>query len=120
MKADLASSIGLAVVGVIISYLICNLLVSNWTTSDYVVKTIETTVSSDVADPDPNIFNYRSLNPTVEVYVGDCKEYDADGQCIDNGTAEDINQDIIDGSTSDDSGSNSTSPTDNTPTRREE
>ena len=119
MKTDLASSIGLAVVGVIVSYLICNILVGTWTTDSYDVKTIETIVSSDVAEPDPNIFNYRSLNPTVEVYVGNCKEFDADGQCIDN-DSEEINQDIIDESTNSGSESDSDSPTDNTPTRREE
>ncbi len=118
MKTDLASSIGLAIVGVIVSYLICNILVNTWTTDSYKVTTIETTVSSDIADPDPNIFNYRSLNPTVEVYVGNCKEFGADGQCIDNNG--EINQEIIDESTNEDSESNSISPADNTPAQREE
>lgn len=95
MKTDLISSIGLAIVGVIVSYFICNILVSSWTTGSYTVKTLESEISADIADPDPNVFNYRALNPTVEVYVGNCKEFDSNGQCLD-GDDEDINQDIID------------------------
>ena len=135
MKTDLATSIGLAIVGVIISYLICNILVGTWATDSYNIKTIESTVSADVASPDPEIFNYRALNPTVEVYVGNCKETDSNGQCIDTDTTE-INQDIIDEATNDNSASNSSNssnpssdnnsqqnsatPTDNTSTREEE
>lgn len=129
MKTDLASSIALAIVGVIISYLICNTLVGTWTTGSYTIRTIESAVSADVADPDPEIFNYRALNPTVEVYVGNCKEFDSNGQCLDTDATE-IDQDIIDNSTNEQSESNSSNSnnpqqdsetsSDNTPTRREE
>lgn len=102
MKTDLASSIGIAVVGVIVAYFISNILVGSFTTGDYTVKTIETEVKADIATPDPSVFNYRALNPTVEVYVGSCKEYDANGQCIDN-DEEDIDQDIINNITPSDS-----------------
>jgi hypothetical protein len=133
MKTDLASSIGLAIVGVIVAYFICNILVGSFTTGDYTVKTIETEVSADITDPDPSIFNYRALNPTVEVYVGNCKEFNSDGQCIDNDN-EDINQDIIDNVTpsdssdDEDSNPNSDSQNDNkesdsgnrSPSRKEE
>lgn len=138
MKTDLATSIGLAIVGVIISYLICNILVGTWATDSYNIKTIESTVSADVASPDPEIFNYRALNPTVEVYVGNCKEFDSNGQCLDNNTTE-IDQDIIDEATNNESQSdssnpsnssnspngnnpqqNSLTPSNNTPTREEE
>ena len=95
MKTDLISSIGVAVLGVIVSYFICNILVSTWTTDSYTVKTLESEVTADITDPDSSVFNYRALNPTVEVYVGNCKEFDSNGQCLD-GDDEDINQDIID------------------------
>ena len=84
MKTDLITSIGLGIVGVIVAYFICDILVSNWFTGSYSIGTLETTVSSDIANPDIEVFNYRSLNPTVEVYVGDCQEYSSDGQCIDD------------------------------------
>ena len=138
MKTDLATSIGLAIVGVIIAYLICNILVGTWATDSYNIKTIESTVSADVASPDPEIFNYRALNPTVEVYVGNCKEFDSNGQCLDNNTTE-IDQDIIDEATNNESQSDSSNssnssnspngnnsqqnsliPSNNTPTREEE
>ena len=95
MKTDLISSIGVAVLGAIVSFFICNILVSTWTTDNYTVKTLESEVSADITSPDSSVFNYRALNPTVEVYVGNCREFDSNGQCLD-GDEEDINQDIID------------------------
>ena len=92
-------------------------------------------MSYELTEPDEEIFNPRALNPTVEVYVGNCKEFDYNGQCIDNNTA-DIDQDIIDEATNNESQSdssnssssssdnnsqqNSVTPSDNTPTREEE
>ncbi|MBP5648257.1 hypothetical protein J6X04_03170 [Candidatus Saccharibacteria bacterium] len=94
MKTDLATSIGLAIVGVIVAYFICDILVGNWFTGNYSIKTLETSVSSDVAEPDVEVFNYNALNPTVEVYVGDeCQ--DSDEECID-GNTEDNGQNPVD------------------------
>ena len=102
MKTDLVSSIGVAILGVIVAYFICDILVGSFSTGDYTVKTIETEVTADITNPDSSVFNYRALNPTVEVYVGNCKEFNSDGQCIDN-DEEDIDQDIINNITPSDS-----------------
>ena len=77
MKTDLATAIGAAVLGVIISYFVCNLFIGEL--SDFSYKTVESTVDANVETPDPEIFNYKALNPTVEVYVGDCEQYDEEG-----------------------------------------
>lgn len=76
-KKDLATAIGVAVLGVILAYFVCNLIVGNNSESSFSVKTVESSEDLELKDPDPEIFNYRALNPTVEVYVGDC----TDGNC---------------------------------------
>ena len=80
MKTDLATSIGVAIVGILISYFVCNMLVPGST--DREVKTISSSFTADVAEPNIEVFNYKALNPTVEVYVGTCDEYDEEGNCI--------------------------------------
>lgn len=86
MKKDLITAIAAAVAGVVISYLICNLLVGMLSTEDYSFKYIDTTISSDISEPDKEVFNYRSLNPTVEVYIGDCDN--ESGECEDSSTGQ--------------------------------
>ena len=87
MKADLATSIVAAIAGVLISYFICNMLTG--TIENATVKVIDTTVSADVDDPSPEVFNYKALNPTVEVYVGNCSgQYNEAGECIEGNTNE--------------------------------
>ena len=49
---------------------------------------------SQTAEPNVGIFNYKALNPTVEVYVGNCEEYNAVGECVDTNT-EIIEEDVI-------------------------
>ncbi len=90
MKTDLASSIGVAIVGVLLAYFICNLFVGP--IEDVTVKTVDASLSTDIAEPNPEIFNYRAINPTVEVYVGnsdDCAVLDENGNCTSPATVPD-------------------------------
>ena len=82
MNKDLATAIGTAVIGVILSYFVCNLFIPP--IEDVTYKTVDTKVNSSVAEPNPEIFNYKALNPTVEVFVGTCDEYGENGECIDS------------------------------------
>lgn len=83
MKTDLTTAIVAAIIGVIVAYLITgNLLLPEPKAVN--IKTLTTSVNSNLDAPDPEIFNYRALNPTVEVYV-DCSNYDANGSCLDGG-----------------------------------
>ncbi|MBQ3436823.1 hypothetical protein IJG26_02645 [Candidatus Saccharibacteria bacterium] len=80
MKTDLATSIGVAIVGIIISFVVCNLFLGE--IQEVSFTTVSSSVTTDVASPDPEVFNYKAINPTVEVYVGNCKEYNSFGQCV--------------------------------------
>ena len=83
MKTDLATSIGVAIAGVLISYFICNIFVGP--IEDVSIKTVDSSFSTEIEDPNPEVFNYRAIDPTVEVYVGgagDCAQFDDNGECI--------------------------------------
>ena len=95
MKNDLATAIVTAIAGVAISYFVCNMLINN--SGDkftYSINTIDSSVSSDLASPNPELFNYKALNPTVEVYVGNCTEVNMYGECVD-ASSEQIEEGII-------------------------
>lgn len=85
MKMDLVTSIAVTVVGIILGFFVTNLVVPplqdfSFPTVD--IKADEANAYATLVDPDPNVFNSRALNPTVEVFVGGCKEYALDGKCL--------------------------------------
>ncbi len=80
MKNDIALAVGASIIGAVIAYFVTNLFIGP--IADFSYKTINEDVGSDVIEPSPEIFNYKAINPTVEVYVGDCDERDEFGECI--------------------------------------
>ena len=83
MKTDFITAIISAIVGVLVAYF----LVSGVFLKDPApvkIKIIDNPAGADVSEPNPEIFNYRALNPTVETYI-DCKNYDVSGACLDEG-----------------------------------
>lgn len=84
MKADITTAVVSAIVGIIVAYLITNNLILGSSIKPISVKTLTTSVSTNLDEPNPEVFNYRALNPTVEVYIG-CQTYDASGSCAEQG-----------------------------------
>lgn len=85
MKTDLASSIGVAILGLLIAYFVCNLFIGP--IEDVSFKRIDdSSLDLTVAEPSNEVFNYKALNPTVEVYVGNCTDYDIHGECLEETT----------------------------------
>lgn len=72
MKAELATAIGTAIMGILIAFFVTNIFIGDIEPVN--VKTVDSNVSTELSDPDPEIFNYKALNPTVEVYVGNGQE----------------------------------------------
>lgn len=114
MKNDLATAIVAAITGVLLAYFISNMVISKLAKSTDKVKTVDSSVSADLADPDENVFNYKSLNPTVEVYVGNCTDINMYGECVEENTDQ-IEQDVVEDSsdTSNDSSGDNSSSSDN-------
>lgn len=80
MKTDLVTAIIASIAGVLIAYFVTNMFIGP--IGDITYTTVDSAVNASLADPDPEIFNYRALNPTVEVYVGECDEYNVFGECV--------------------------------------
>lgn len=97
MQKDLVTSIGTALLGAIAAFFICNLFLGP--IEDVSFKSVDPNLSIDITEPDPEVFNYQALNPTVEVYVGDCTEYDDYGECIDDETVQSLEEVVNDQST---------------------
>ena len=84
MKTDLLTSIVIAIAGVAAGFIVTNMLLAP--IEPVSVTSIESSVNANLAEPDPEVFNYRALNPTVEVYVGNCEEYNDLGECVESNT----------------------------------
>jgi len=82
MKNDLATAIGVGIIGIIIGFVVCNLFLTDSESVSY--KMINANVTTQLVEPDDEVFNVKALNPTVEVYVGDCAEYDSYGNCVED------------------------------------
>ena len=81
MKKDLFTYGLLAIIGVIVAYFVCNLFLPEFSETSF--KTLTSNPSYTLSSPDPEVFNFRAINPTVEVYVGQCEAYNPDGTCAD-------------------------------------
>ncbi|MBQ6354805.1 hypothetical protein IJJ18_00015 [Candidatus Saccharibacteria bacterium] len=77
-KSDIISIVLTAMIGVFASWFLVNLLMGNPDEAKESYKNIEV-VSSDLAEPNSDVFNSDAINPTIEVYVGDCVDVDQDG-----------------------------------------
>lgn len=75
-KFDLLTAVGVFIGGVILAFLITNVFLTK--PQDEKFKAIDHAVSSTLSEPDPEIFNMRALNPTVEVCVGCSNSSDED------------------------------------------
>ena len=95
MKNELVLSIITAVAGVLIAFFVCNLFIGD--IQPVSVKTVDSSINASLTEPDPEIFNNQALNPTVEVYIGSCTEYNALGECIDQVTEEELDNTNIQG-----------------------
>ncbi len=72
MKTDLTTAIVSAIIGVAVAYFLCNVLLPQ--IDEVSFKTLTSSPDYTLREPNVDIFNYRALNPTVEVYVGSEEE----------------------------------------------
>lgn len=77
-QSDIITVVLIAVIGVIVSAFACNAILGDPDEASVSFKTIET-IDGDLAQPDAEVFNTSALNPTVEVFVGNCEDVDQNG-----------------------------------------
>lgn len=86
-KSDIFTVIIIAAAGTLAAYFGVNALLGKASDATYSFKTIET-ISAELNEPDPEVFNDEAINPTIEVYVGECEDIDKDGELS---VAEEVN-----------------------------
>ena len=85
MKKSIITSILVAIIGFTVSFFVAGLMFPGF--ENFTIKVLDTDTSASVTEPSDDIFNFRAINPTVEVYVGQCKTYNANGECIEKPTS---------------------------------
>ena len=118
MKTDLASAVVAAILGFGIAFFATNLFIP--AIEDVSFSNLDTSVSSELTEPNEEVFNYKALNPTVEVYVGQCQTFNANGECIDdvinNQSEEETEEETNEESSEEKTEDNSVTPENSTPT----
>lgn len=85
MKTDLATSVIAAIICIVAAYFVCNLFLPE--ISEVSFKILQSGNNNyELVEPNEEVFNYRAIDPAVEVYVGQCEEYDENGNCMTNTT----------------------------------
>lgn len=79
MKSDdLAIVVFLTVVGAAVAFVLANTFLGNLEDASVSFKR-PMAITSTLEAPDPEVFNLEAINPTVEVYVGNCQDDDHNG-----------------------------------------
>lgn len=68
-KTDVAMIILIASISVLVAYFVAKAVLGDATNQTAKVKTVDA-ITSDVAPPDPTVFNKNAINPTVQVLIG--------------------------------------------------
>lgn len=69
-KTDLAMIILIASVSMLVAYFSAKAILGDPNKESVTVKTVDS-ISPEVTEPDPLVFNEGAINPTVEVIIGD-------------------------------------------------
>jgi len=78
-QSDIFVLILVAGIGTLASFFICNMILGDPNEATVEFKTVSSVIEPDLVDPNPEIFNSTAINPTIEVYVGDCVDMDRNG-----------------------------------------
>ena len=117
-KSDIATIVLIAGFATIAAFVLANIFLGDPNNESVKVEYMGV-ISSAVAEPDPELFNAQAINPTVETWVGKCKDGqtwdDTTDTCIDDTTGDETESGGDDGSDTDTDGDSSTDE-DNTDT----
>jgi hypothetical protein len=69
-KSDIAMIILIASVSVMIAYFVAKALIGDTANQSVTVKTTDE-ITTNIDQPDPNVFNSNAINPTIQVIIGD-------------------------------------------------
>ena len=78
-KKDIISIVAIAILGVVAAIVAVNSILGDINDKSATFRSIDA-VNSSVGVPDPEVFNPAAINPTVDVYVGNCVDKNGNGQ----------------------------------------
>ena len=76
--SDYVSVITLAIAGTILAYFLTNSILGDPAAKTTTFEYLEP-VSGELVQPSSDVFNAAAINPTVEIYIGDCVDDSKDG-----------------------------------------
>lgn len=78
-QSDVFTLILIAGIGTLAAFFVCNAIMGNPDEAYVSFKGLSAKIDKSLAAPDPEIFNSYAINPTIEVYVGNCEDIDQNG-----------------------------------------
>lgn len=78
-QSDIFTLVLIAGIGTLAAFLTCNAIMGDPNKASVQFTALSKVIESDLSSPDPEVFNSYAINPTVEVYVGDCEDIDRNG-----------------------------------------
>lgn len=78
-QSDIFTLILVAGIGTLAAFFACRAILGDPNAASTKFKTVNRVISSSLVQPDPEVFNSTAINPTIEVYVGDCEDIDQNG-----------------------------------------
>lgn len=78
-QSDIFTLILIAGIGTLAAFFVCQTLLGDPNQATTKFKTVNRVISRELVTPNPEVFNSTAINPTIEVYVGDCEDIDQNG-----------------------------------------
>lgn len=78
-QSDIFSIVVVASVGTLAAFFICQSIMGKPEEAIVHFTGLANVISKDLKEPDPEVFNATAINPTIEVFVGDCEDLDKNG-----------------------------------------
>lgn len=78
-QSDIISLILIAGIGTLAAFFACNAILGDPDKATTEFTALNKVITKDLVAPNPEIFNAYAINPTIEVYVGNCEDIDQNG-----------------------------------------
>lgn len=78
-QSDIFTLILIAGIGTLAAFFLCNAIMGDPDEAKVSFTRLGSVISANLATPDPEVFNSTAINPTIEVYVGECEDIDHNG-----------------------------------------
>lgn len=78
-QSDVITIILISTIGMLAAYFAGNAILGDPNMESVTYKVVDPIISSELMEPDPELFNEDAINPTVEVTVGTCEDANGNG-----------------------------------------